>query len=316
MTTWVEWALEENLTFKQGCLCAAGSVFYFGSLAIYGYLTDKEVIEVFVDNGKEVRPGPIDERCRSLDNGDPYRKKMKILKRRKMAWSISLGNSFICSVIGVIYLFLKYPTVSYGGILIPSWPMVWEEHLVQGNVKDAVRASIFYGKENFGYLACIFFGVANVMDIALGSIFYSRHFSILTTYFHHTIFTWLMVFAITTHGGFVNTPTPFVPSFVIALIEEIPTFLLALGTVFPVFRSDLAFGVTFFWLRIVFHLFYLSYCLSWSVYQPIIWMFVLSTVLHVMWFKDWITGQGAKYLPTSLRVLVERKSYGNKDNQD
>ena len=38
------------------------------------------------------------------------------------------------------------------------------------------------------------FQVANVLDLVYGLIFYREQLGFLTTYFHHTIYTWLMVF--------------------------------------------------------------------------------------------------------------------------
>ena len=306
--SWVTWFLEESLTAKDYGLCAGVSMIYFGSLCAWGYFSDTEECEVYEDNGREVKPGSGKDGIGAINNKD--RKKKKILKRRRMAWFISLGNSFICSIIGVTYLFLKYPTDSNTGL--PSWPMPYN-YDVSDPSRELVKSSIFYGRENFGTLACIFFLSANVMDIICGLLFYKRHLSFLTTYFHHTLFSWLMVFAITTNGVFTTSPTPFVPAFVIALIEEIPTFIMALGSIFPEYRSDLGFGITFFITRVVCHIFYLWYVISWGCYTPIITMYVLTTVLHVNWFKDWISGQGAKYLPEFLRKLVERKRKVIKD---
>mmetsp|Transcript_60193 Transcript_60193/g.136086 ORF Transcript_60193/g.136086 Transcript_60193/m.136086 type:complete len:271 (-) Transcript_60193:428-1240(-) len=253
----------ETLTERDIAIAAALSWALFLGLAFWGWMIDDDVIY------SPKRPGAS-----------------AIPKRKRMASAISLGNSLICTVLGWIYLFGKYPKGLMG---IPYFPM-------GADAKELV----FYGRDDFGVLCCVLFGTAMVSDLVVGLAFYKRHLGFLTCYFHHSMFSWLMVFCITTNGLVTSTATPFAPSFVIALIEEVPTFILNLGTVFPWARSDLGFGVSFFVLRILWHSFYLGYCIYHGVYSQIIFLYVLTWAIHVSWFWAWLNGQGRKCLPLWL----------------
>jgi hypothetical protein len=218
---------------------------------------------------------------------------VKKADKKIMTWSISVVNSFAVSVLGCIYMCLHF---TEEGSYIPTFPPSGTPE-----VKE-----MLHGKDDLGTICCIIFGVANIMDTLCGQIFYPENLSFLTTYFHHGVFTWLMVCAVTTQGGFITTETTFVPSFVMALPEEIPTFLLALGSLDERFRSDLAFGVTFFILRIVYHAFLLYYVIVNKMNVVTIGMYVLAMTLHVVWFKGWCTGAGSKYMTWLLGPMKSK----------
>ena len=197
---------------------------------------------------------------------------------KRYAWAISLLNSFCMCIVGAIYVVLKnnqHPNMFYFNY-------------------DA--DSLFYGRDNLGLLICIWFGLANALDFIYGLILYRVHLGFLTTYVHHSIFIWLMYFCSTRNGFFVTAPSPFIPAFCIMLIEEIPTFLLALGTVFPSFRTDLGFGVTFFLLRIVYHAYITTYAIYAQVTTSIIVLYLLTLTMHCNWFYAWVTKYGRKSL--------------------
>jgi hypothetical protein len=72
---------------------------------------------------------------------------------------------------------------------------------------------------------------------------------------------------------------------------EIPTFILAVGSLYPQRRSDGLFGLTFFITRICYHL--LLFLLVWEIKDPRlpIWIIVAVTFcLHVYWFSLWVKG--------------------------
>lgn len=80
--------------------------------------------------------------------------------------------------------------------------------------------------------------------------------------------------------------------FALCLMEELPTFLLGAGSVCPSMRSDLAFGVSFFVLRILWHGFMLYYHVSRSLYTGLILFIALTFTMHVQWFSTWVTKYG------------------------
>ena len=195
---------------------------------------------------------------------------------KRYAWSISLLNSFSMCIAGSIYVLLKM-----------------NEHPDMFHFNSDANA-LFYGRDNLGLLICIWFGLANAFDFIYGLILYRVHLGVLTTYVHHSIFIWLMHFCSTRNGFFVTAPSPFIPAFCIMLIEEIPTFLLALGTIFPSFRTDLGFGVTFFLLRIVYHAYITIYAIYAQVTTSIIVLYLLTLTMHCNWFYAWVTKYGRK----------------------
>ncbi len=154
---------------------------------------------------------------------------------------------------------------------------------------------LFHGIDNVSALTCIWFALANVIDLAFGLVFYRKQLGLITAYFHHSVFIWMMVAATTGNGGFL-TVTPFAPAFTAMLIEEFPTFLLALGSVFPSMRSDLGFGVSFFLLRIALHVCYLAYGVFSGIDKPVIGLYVLTLVMHLNWFYAWVTKYGRQLL--------------------
>lgn len=113
----------------------------------------------------------------------------------------------------------------------------------------------------------------------------------LTSYIHHPVFLWISYFCITGDGLFV-TCRPFAVTFAMMYLEEIPTFLLGLGTVFPSMRSDLAFGVTFFLFRLTYHIAMAAYGFYCGIDTPLFMLFVLTSILHLFWFSSWISKYG------------------------
>lgn len=269
---------EETLSQTDLVWVAFGAACYFFAAFALGYAVDTETQEVMDKKTGKVCKHP---------------------RKKIMTWAVSTANSFVVSVLGVVYMFLHFSDERVAGW--PTFPPAGT---------DAAFDKLL-GRDDFGTIACVIFGMANVCDLFLGLVFYPENLSFLTTYFHHTVFTWLMVCAVTTHGGFVTTPSPFVPSFVMALPEEVPTFLLALGSVSKKLRTDLGFGITFFLLRIVYHLFLLYYVIASGCHYVTIGMYVLSTTLHVLWFKSWIMGTGFKYVRAIAGLLGIHAGGGN-----
>jgi len=109
----------------------------------------------------------------------------------------------------------------------------------------------------------------------------------LTCWVHHTLYLWLVYF--TLHSCLAG-------SVGILYLLELPTFLMALGTVFPNMRTDLGFGGSFFSLRLAYH-FWVCYHgflgLSASVpARSYIFAFgIFVGFIHIYWGYQWIVGQ-------------------------
>jgi hypothetical protein len=200
------------------------------------------------------------------------------LPEKKLAWMVSLVNSFVMTVAGALYLTVKLPPVLNA--------------LGKGNF--LIGEKVFHEPlSNFAALTCMWFLMANVFDLVFGLLFYRRQLGLLTAYVHHTVFIWTMVAATTGNGGFL-TCRPFASAFLFVIIEELPTFLLALGSVVPACRTDLGFGLSFFAFRIAYHVGFFGLALynRATVDTPVIVLYSLTLAMHVNWFYNWVIKYG------------------------
>jgi len=205
---------------------------------------------------------------------------------KRLSWCISLVNSFVMTVVGIFY-------VTYKLMLVKTLPCLTSEN--------------FLGKDNVSTITCIIFAVFNICDLLYGLIFYRKYLGFLTAYVHHTLYIWLMYFAVTGNGLFTIN-APFAPGFMWNIIEELPTFLLALGSIFPSFRTDFGFGVTFLVLRILYHFYLTVFAIRSGAYgYTVLFVYLLSLTQHLNWFYTWFTKYGSKLLqsPSNKRNLSE-----------
>ena len=194
---------------------------------------------------------------------------------KKLSWAITLLNSTIICLCSVVYLHVKFPVIRD---LITTGSSAYE---------------LYHEKNNFVVVVCLWFGLANICDILFGLIFYPKYLNILTAWVHHSVYIWMMIIA-TTGNGFFMTARVFAPAFIFAGIEEVPTFLLALGSMFPSLRTDFGFGISFFLLRIVFHILIFSYAIYSRTDTLTHVLYGLTLTLHLHWFSNWILKYGTK----------------------
>jgi len=105
----------------------------------------------------------------------------------------------------------------------------------------------------------------------------------------------MMIACTTGHGGVIEV-TPFASAFASMLIEELPTFLLALGSIFPACRSDIGFGLTFFVLRLLLHMIFLIFAILVGVDHSVAVLYAFTMAMHINWFYVWMTKYGRKLL--------------------
>lgn len=206
-----------------------------------------------------------------------------VKETKKLAWMISVLNSFIMSIIGIFYIYYKIGDV------------------VSIIMSGTGGRNIFHGLDNVSAIACLWFGLANVADLIFGFMYYHKEQGLLTAYFHHSVFIWIMVICTTGKGLIVNC-VPFAPTFLFMCIEEIPTFLLALGTVNKTFRTDIGFGITFFSLRIVYHSLFLLSSVFYGADTVVTFLYALTFTMHLYWFYGWYTKYGKKLTTTKDKM--------------
>lgn len=194
---------------------------------------------------------------------------------RKLAWVISLVNSSTMMTAGIVYCLAKYR----------QYPDFF--------TLDSSYRYALHSVDNFSALVCIWFALANIFDIIVGSLFYPKHLDPLTAYVHHTVAIWMTYAGTTGNGIFVQVEV-FASYFMVMTLVEVPTFLLALGAVFPSLRTDIGFGVTFFIFRLVYlvWMFYCTYILQGSM--TIMVLAFGFFILHIFWFSNWISKYGSK----------------------
>jgi hypothetical protein len=126
------------------------------------------------------------------------------------------------------------------------------------------------------------------LDIIVGVLEYREFLGMDTAWIHHTAYFLLYGYL------FLTRRTHYV---LIGACCEIPTFILALGVLVPRLRQDLAFGVTFFFTRIVWFLVLAIVYMIPSYNTRLLfveWIIptVSSTSLHIWWFSKWYGGLG------------------------
>lgn len=206
---------------------------------------------------------------------------------KKLSWCITCLNAGVMSVIGICYLSAR---LYLGDKYFPFGYNV------------AMQA---YRTDNIATFACATFGMATLLDLLLGIVFYPKHIQLLSGWVHHTVFIWLSYFFITGNGFFMTEATPFAPVFGVSLMQEFPTFLLALGSLFPSCRTDLGFGITFFLLRVCLHGYFMIYFFAARPYKIIIIMYLLTMTMHLNWFYGWVKNYN-KYSQKSKQVKTQK----------
>jgi len=131
-----------------------------------------------------------------------------------------------------------------------------------------------------------FFQAYLIVDLTMGMLFYSSKVNLLTGWIHHTVYVFIVEYTIQGQWSHI---------FTMAAVMEIPTFVLALGSIAPHLRSDVLFAVCFFVTRIAFHI---ALCASLVVQRhsvtsgslgPAIIMACIFP-LHAHWFSGCING--------------------------
>ena len=128
------------------------------------------------------------------------------------------------------------------GILTISSPWwLWTVFTVSGS--PATLSAWLDGEDALSRALAISFVVSLVADLGVGSALYPRQLKLLTCWVHHIAYIAIVcaqIYFRCTH------------SFVVMAVCELPTLVLALGSIYPRLRSSELFGLTFFWTRLVY----------------------------------------------------------------
>lgn len=141
----------------------------------------------------------------------------------------------------------------------------------------------YLAKENFvDELLTIYFISYLIVDIVLGTIYYRKYLNNLSGYPHHIVY--IIVCFMSLHQKSYKL-------FMLYMICELPTFILALGSYDERYRQNKLFGITFFLTRIV-HFIYISS----HVFNNTLYVSIACSILsvHVFWFYNWCKKYGMK----------------------
>jgi hypothetical protein len=193
--------------------------------------------------------------------------------RKRRAWLVGCLASLCTSVVGVAFI---------------AWMLAAPEGPV------AYVASVTRGEPWVSRPAVLLFLTSLPLDLLIGWFEYPEHISVGTGWVHHTayciIIPWILEYRIT-------------GSMAVAIANEVPTAMLALGTLDKSMRTDLPFGIVYFLTRILLDAFagYVHY--TTSEIRPL-WVFSWAIMgPHILWFRAWTVSYGKK-----LRADKEKRA--------
>ncbi|KAH7912904.1 hypothetical protein BJ138DRAFT_1060189 [Hygrophoropsis aurantiaca] len=152
-------------------------------------------------------------------------------------------------------------------------------------------------------VASRFFQAYLVGDLTMGCRHYRSQINLLTGWIHHTVYIFIVEYAIRMDWSHI---------FCLCAVMEIPTFILALGTLYPILRADVLFATSFFATRITLHIalcisFFTDRSVSSGSSAPAI---ILGCIfpLHAFWFygclKAFVKRAQARRTPQVIKLQI------------
>jgi hypothetical protein len=153
---------------------------------------------------------------------------------------------------------------------------------------------------NFGILVVLYFTAYLIMDVYIGRKEYPEQMKVLSGNFHHIIYTFVNIISL--YMGIY-------PLYLLMMLSEIPTFILALGSFDSQFRNDQLFGITFLLTRIVYHI-----ILTWIFRKHSMYLYLSLAALglHLYWFSNWIKKYGISTLWRGNAITKKATKKANK----
>ncbi|EIW75447.1 hypothetical protein CONPUDRAFT_85277 [Coniophora puteana RWD-64-598 SS2] len=171
-------------------------------------------------------------------------------------------------------------TISSASMTLASLPFVWDYATTGGTITDVRHFDVW------AYYTCRFFQAYLIADLLMGFVHYRKRVNPLTGWFHHIVYVWIVEYAVRMEWGYI---------FCLAAFMELPTFVLAIASLFPRLRHDVLFASTFLCTRILLHVVLCVSTLSnraaltdGSVGPSIILACVFP--LHAFWFYGCLKG--------------------------
>ncbi|KAI9499177.1 hypothetical protein BDB00DRAFT_866664 [Zychaea mexicana] len=168
---------------------------------------------------------------------------------KQISWLLTFASSFVCTLISIPCFFT-------------FWLSGWDIRML--------------GIEATWHTASVCFFISYlILDLSLGSIYYRRRITFLTGWFHHTLYiVFLLWFLRMRTASFFCT----------AAILELPTLILAAGSLSKVWRCDFLFATSFFFLRLVLHAWMIAQLRLHHRVESLWIVAVVVYPLHLYWF--------------------------------
>lgn len=124
-------------------------------------------------------------------------------------------------------------------------------------------------------IATTFFMTFLIMDLSIGIVFYKDKIELLTGWIHHITYLGVLTWAI--HNQYTSV-------FIMMCSLEVPTFILAIGSVRSYLRRDYIFATTFLLTRILFHAYAIKCAWVMKPYGPVVNAVAAFFPVHCFWF--------------------------------
>jgi len=178
-------------------------------------------------------------------------------------------------------------TVASACMTLVSIPFMWDYLLSGGDVKRVRTLS------TLTYTTTRFFQAYLVSDLMMGAVYYRSQVSLVTGWIHHILYVFIIQ---------VTINRAWTQIFCLCALMELPTFLLAISSLYPRLRSNIAFAVAFFVTRILLHI---VWCISYLIPTnrahttggSILPSVMLAGIfpLHAIWFQGCLKGFIRRY---------------------
>jgi hypothetical protein len=172
--------------------------------------------------------------------------------------------------------------VASATMTLVSIPFVWDYVSSGGDVKSVRTFSML------AYMTTRIFQAYLVADLMMGAIYYRSQVALVTGWIHHTLYVFIVQ---------VTIKRAWTHIFCLCALMELPTFILAISSLYPRLRSNVTFAVTFFATRIMFHI---ILCISYIIPDnrlhatggSVLPSVLLAAIfpLHALWFKGCVKG--------------------------
>ncbi|PVZ97825.1 hypothetical protein BB558_006200 [Smittium angustum] len=150
--------------------------------------------------------------------------------------------------------------------------------------------------DTFSIMICGFFESYLFWDLAIGLRYYKSTFDPFTGYFHHSFYLLLVFFCASKGLSAI---------FVLFCIMELPTIVLAIGSIRKDLRKDWLFASCFFSTRLLLHVILIYRFYKYSP-DRLVWKLIVSSFpLHIYWFSSFIKQQKRLRKQRKQQKLVE-----------